>query len=101
MSSARLRLVAVVKPVRLDAVVEALEPFAAHDVLIEQVRGYGRQKGHLGDYDELLGEDFLPKVRVELVVDAGRADRIAEAIRGAARTGRIGDGKIFLHEVDA
>jgi len=100
MPSARLRLVTVVKPVQLDAVVESLEPFAVRDVLVEQVRGYGRQKGHLGDYEE-LHEGFLPKVRVECVVDEARAGDVVDAIRRAARTGRIGDGKVFVHEVVA
>ena len=100
MPSSRVRLVAVVKPVRLDAVIEALEPFAVRDVLVEQVRGYGRQKGHLGDYEE-LHEGFLPKVRVECVIGDEQVDDVGAAIRQAARTGRIGDGKIFLHEVVA
>lgn len=94
------RLVAIVRASRLDAVMEALAPLLPRDVLIEPVRGYNRQKAHLADYDEIgLEGGFLPKVRLQFVVDGAGLPPAVQAIRDAARTGRIGDGKIFI--VDA
>ena len=94
------RLVAVIRPVRLDAVMEALVPLAPRDVLIEPVSGYGRQKTHLDFYEEGVGEaGFLPKVRLQFSVEGERLADAVTAIRAGARTGRIGDGKIFVHAV--
>lgn len=96
----RVRIVAIVKPFRLDAVLLALKGLPVSPVTHEEVRGYGRQKGHLELYQgSEYSITFLPKVRLELTCPLFEAGRVAEAIRGAARTGRIGDGKIFL--VDA
>ena len=98
---ARARLVAIVRASRLDAVMEALHPLAPSDVLVEPVRGYNRQKTHLGEYEELgLEGGFLPKVRLQFVVDGPGLQQAVDAICEAARTGRIGDGKIFLHLVE-
>jgi len=94
------RVVAIVRPARLDAVIEALLPLELRDVLVEPVRGYGRQKEHLDLYGEGPGEGgFLPKVRLQFVVAAGQLQAAVDAVRTAARTGRIGDGKIFVHAV--
>jgi nitrogen regulatory protein PII len=98
--SARARVVAIVRPVRLDAVIEALLPLGLRDVLVEPVRGYGRQKEHLELYGEPPGEGgFLPKVRLQFVVGAAQLQAAVDAVRAGARTGRIGDGKIFVHAV--
>jgi len=95
------RLVAIVRASRLDAVMEALQPLSPRDVLIEPVRGYNRQKSHLAEYEELALEGgFLPKVRLQFVVDGAGLPPAVAAIREAARTGRIGDGKIFVHLVE-
>jgi nitrogen regulatory protein PII len=94
------RIVAIVRPARLDAVIEALHPLGLRDVLIESVRGYGRQKEHLDLYGEGPGEGgFLPKVRLQFVVGAAQLPLAIDAVRAGARTGRIGDGKIFVHAV--
>ncbi len=94
------RLVAIVRPSRLDAVMEALHPLAPRDVLIEAVRGYNRQKTHLADYEEVGHEGgFLPKVRLQFVVEGARLAEAVQALCEAARTGRIGDGKVFVHRV--
>ena len=97
------RLVAIVRPARLDAVLEALAPLGVRDVLIEQVRGYGRQKTHLHLYEEagLGGGGFLPKVRLQFVVPGEQLQQAVLVVRAAARTGRIGDGKVFVHAVEA
>ncbi len=92
-------LTIIVKPFKLDEVMEALAAFPIDDVLIEEVRGYGRQKGHLELYQGTeYSITFLPKVRLEMTCPLPDSERVVEAIRAAARTGRIGDGKIFLLE---
>ena len=99
-AGALARVVAIVRPVRLDAVIEALLPLGLRDVLVEPVRGYGRQKEHLDLYGEAPGEGgFLPKVRLQFVVGAAQLLAAVDAVRAGARTGRIGDGKIFVHAV--
>ena len=84
------------KPFRVEAVLEALAPIAS-SLSVQEVRGYGRQKGHLDAYrgDE-LGLDFIPKARIELDIEDLFIDEAVSAIVRAARTGRIGDGKIFV-----
>ena len=93
------RLIAIVKPFRLDAVLESLRGLDIRDICVHEVRGYGRQKGHLELY---VGTEytitFLPKVRIEMLVSPVSLERTIEAISNAARTGRIGDGKIFVLE---
>jgi nitrogen regulatory protein PII len=96
------RLVAIVRPSRLDAVMEALHPLAPRDVLVEAVRGYNRQKTHLADYEEVGHEGgFLPKVRLQFTLRGAGLDAAVQALCAAARTGRIGDGKVFVHRVQA
>ena len=100
----QMGLFAGVRPVRVDAVMEALAALGANaprDVLIEQVRGYGRQKTHLDFYEEGPCEGgFLPKVRLQFTVNAEQLEPAITALRSGARTGRIGDGKIFVHVVE-
>jgi nitrogen regulatory protein PII len=80
---------------------EALAPLAPRVVLIESVRGYNRQKTHLAEYEEVSHQGgFLPKVRLQFVVDGAALPAAVQAVCGAARTGRIGDGKIFVHLVE-
>ncbi len=92
-----LHLIAIVKPFRVEAVIEALTPIAATPFHVQEVRGYGRQKGHLDAYtgDE-FGIDFVPKARIEVSVEDLFLDEAIDVISKAARTGRIGDGKIFV-----
>lgn len=93
------RIVAVIKPFRLDAVLEALAKLPVSAVSWQEVRGYGRQKGHLELYQGAeYSISFLPKIRLELVCSPAETERATQAIRDAARTGRIGDGKIFVVE---
>jgi nitrogen regulatory protein PII len=91
------RLIAIVKPFRLDAVLESLRGLEVVDICVTEVRGYGRQKGHLELYSGTeYTITFLPKVRLEMLVAPVSLEPVIAAIGGAARTGRIGDGKIFV-----
>ena len=93
------KLTIVVKPFKVDAVVRALGEAGCESMTLTEARGYGRQKGHLdlyqGDSQHIT---FLPKVRVECVVDDEGVAGAIEAATGAARTGRIGDGKVFVED---
>ena len=92
---------AVIKPHKWEDVREALETFGVAGMTVSEVSGYGRQKGHTELYRGAeYVVDFLPKVKVELVVADDLVDRAIEAIQQAARTGRIGDGKIFVTSVE-
>ncbi|MFN7175915.1 MAG: P-II family nitrogen regulator [Thermaurantiacus sp.] len=92
---------AIIKPFKLDEVKEALHEIGVSGITVTEAKGFGRQKGHTELYRgaEYI-VDFLPKVRLEVVVDDGQVDRVVEAIANAARTGRIGDGKIFVTPVE-
>ena len=92
---------AIVKPFKLDEVREALSAIGVQGITVTEVKGFGRQKGHTELYRgaEYI-VDFLPKVKVEVVVKTDDVDRCVEAIVKAARTGKIGDGKIFVSPVD-
>ncbi len=92
---------AVIKPFKLDEVKEALHEIGVSGITVTEAKGFGRQKGHTELYRgaEYI-VDFLPKVRLEVVVDDGLVERVVEAIASAARTGRIGDGKIFVTPVE-
>jgi len=95
------RIVAVIKPFRLDAVLLALKGHDFSAVSIEEVRGYGRQKGHLELYTGAeYSITFLPKIRVELTCPRPETEAVVGSIREAARTGRIGDGKIFVMDAE-
>ena len=93
-------VMAVIKPHKLDPVREALTGIGVDGMTATEVKGYGRQKGHTEIYRGAeYTVNFLPKVRIEVVVPDGLADRAVEAIQEAARTGKIGDGKIFVYDV--
>ncbi len=99
---AQARVVAVLRAFSLDAVMGRLLAVHAGLVAVEQVRGYGRQKDHLEFYEDAGFEgSFLPKVRIEFTVGAGGLEPALAALCAGARTGRIGDGKIFVQQVHA
>jgi nitrogen regulatory protein PII len=94
-------ITAIIKPFKLDDVREALERVGVQGMTVGEVKGYGRQKGHTEIYRGAeYTVDFLPKVRLEIVVDESRVDRVVEVIGAATRTGQIGDGKIFVSTID-
>ena len=94
------KIEAVIQPFKLDDVKEALKGIGIDGMTITEVRGHGRQKGHKEVYrGQEYNVDLLPKVKVELVVPSERTDEILNTIIAAARTGKIGDGKIFVYEV--
>ena len=95
------KIEAIVKPFKLDEVREALSEVGVTGLTVTEVKGFGRQKGHTelyrgGEYTV----DFLPKIKVEVVVPDNLADKVAGVLAGAAKTGNIGDGKIFITPVD-
>jgi nitrogen regulatory protein P-II 1 len=93
---------AIIKPFKLDEVKEALHEIGVSGITVTEAKGFGRQKGHTELYRGAeYVVDFLPKVKLEVVVDDALADRVMEAIANAAQTGRIGDGKIFVIPVEA
>ncbi|GAB3677318.1 P-II family nitrogen regulator [Salinisphaera aquimarina] len=92
---------AVIKPFRLDDVREALAEVGVHGTTMTEVKGFGRQKGHTELYRGAeYAVDFLPKVKLEVAVSDDRVDAVVEAIIDAAKTGQIGDGKIFVHSLE-
>ena len=95
------KIEAIIKLFKLDEVKEALYDVGVSGITVTEVKGFGRQKGHTELYRGAeYVVDFLPKVKLEVVVDDSLADRVVEAIAGAAQTGRIGDGKIFVMPVE-
>ena len=95
------KIEAIVKPFKLDEVREALSEIGVTGLTVTEVKGFGRQKGHTELYrgaDYVI--DFVPKVKVDVVVEDSLVDNVVEAIESAARTGRIGDGKNFVIEVE-
>ena len=94
-------ITAIVKPFKIDDVKEALKSAGVQGMTVSEVRGFGRQGGHSETYRGAEYKiDYVPKVCIELVVDDAVVDRIVDAIRDAAATGKIGDGKIWVTEVD-
>ena len=92
---------AIIKPFKLDEVREALSAIGVQGITVTEVKGFGRQKGHTELYRGAeYVVDFLPKVKVEVVVKESDAERCIEAIVKAARTGKIGDGKIFVYDLE-
>ena len=92
---------AIIKPFKLDEVKDALHEIGIKGITVVEVKGFGRQKGHTELYrgaEYVI--DFLPKVKIEVVVEDSLTDNVVEAIENAARTGRIGDGKIFVTNVE-
>ncbi len=95
------KIEAIIKPFKLDEVRDALIKAGVEGMTVTEVRGHGRQKGHTELYRGAeYAVDFLPKVKVEVVVESDMADAVIDAIETAARTGRIGDGKIFVMPVE-
>lgn len=95
------KIEAIVKPFKLDDVKEALNEIGIQGMTISEVKGYGRQKGHKEIYRGAeYVVDFIPKVKIEIIVETERADQVVEAIQKAANTGKIGDGKIFIFSVE-
>jgi nitrogen regulatory protein P-II 2 len=91
---------AIIKPFKLDDVREALGDIGVSGITVIEVKGFGRQKGHTELYRGAeYVVDFLPKIKVEIAVDDAMVEKVIEAISGAARTGKIGDGKIFVFEL--
>jgi nitrogen regulatory protein P-II 1 len=92
---------AIIKPFKLDDVKEALNEIGIQGMTITEVKGYGRQKGHKEIYRGAeYVVDFIPKLKIEIVVEASRADDVADTIAKSANTGKIGDGKIFISPVE-
>jgi len=92
---------AIIKPFKLEEVRDALLAIGAHGMTVTEVKGYGRQKGHTEIYRGAeYVVNFLPKIRIEVAVAADLADKVVETLRAAAKTGQIGDGKIFVIPVD-
>ena len=94
-------ITAIIKPFKLDEVREALSGIGVQGITVTEVKGFGRQKGHTELYRGAeYVVDFLPKVKIEAAIDDAILDRVVEAIEAAARTGKIGDGKIFVSTLD-
>ncbi len=93
---------AIIKPFKLDEVREALSAIGVQGITVTEVKGFGRQKGHTELYRGAeYVVDFLPKIKLEAAVQASLLDQALEAIEKSARTGKIGDGKIFVHELES
>ncbi len=93
-------VVAIIKPFKLDEVRQALTAIGVHGMTVTEVKGYGRQKGQTEIYRGAeYAVNFLPKVKIEMVLDDDAVDRTVEAVQKAAATGKIGDGKIFVTDI--
>jgi len=95
------KIEAIIKPFKLDDVKDALNDIGITGMTISEVKGYGRQKGHTEIYRgaEYI-VDFIPKVKIEIVIDADQVDLVVDTVRAAANTGKIGDGKIFVMPIE-
>jgi nitrogen regulatory protein P-II 2 len=94
-------VMAIIKPFKLEEVRDALTALGVHGMTVTEVKGYGRQKGHTEIYRGAeYAVSFLPKIKLEVAVDGPLVDKVVEAISGAARTGQIGDGKIFVTSIE-
>src|SRR5687768_4743550 len=95
-------VVAIIKPFKLDEVRDALTAIGVHGMTVTEVKGYGRQKGHTEIYRGAeYAVSFLPKIKIEVAVASDQVDKTVEAITGSAKTGQIGDGKIFVLPLEA
>ena len=95
------KIEAIIKPFKLDDVKEALNEIGIQGMTISDVKGYGRQKGHKEIYRGAeYVVDFIPKIKIEVVVEKERAEDVVKAIQDAANTGKIGDGKVFVFPID-
>jgi nitrogen regulatory protein P-II 2 len=94
-------VIAIIKPFKLDEVRDALVAIGVHGMTASEVTGYGRQRGHTEIYRGAeYAVNFLPKIRIEVAVPTDQAERVVETIAAAAKTGQIGDGKIFVSNID-
>ena len=94
-------VMAIIKPFKLDEVRDALTAIGVHGMTVTEVKGYGRQKGHTEIYRGAeYAVSFLPKIKIEVAVDTAMVEKAVEAITAAAKTGQIGDGKIFVINLD-
>ncbi|NRG17061.1 P-II family nitrogen regulator [Rhizobiales bacterium] len=94
-------VMAIIKPFKLDEVRDALTSIGVQGITVTEVKGYGRQKGHTEIYRGTeYAVSFLPKLKIEVAVPSETADKVVEAIASAAKTGQIGDGKIFVFQID-
>ena len=94
-------VMAIIKPFKLDEVREALTGLGVQGLTVTEVKGYGRQKGHTEIYRGAeYAISFLPKLKIELVIDDDMVGKVIDAISSAAKTGQIGDGKIFVYSID-
>ncbi|ARP99127.1 P-II family nitrogen regulator [Pseudorhodoplanes sinuspersici] len=94
-------VIAIIKPFKLDEVRDALNAIGVHGMTVTEVKGYGRQKGHTEIYRGAeYAVNFLPKVRLEIAVSSDQAEKVVDAVSAAARTGQIGDGKVFVTAID-
>ncbi len=94
------KIEAIIRPFKLDEVKEALVEEGVRGLTISEVRGYGRQKGHTETYrGSEYRIEFIPKIKIEVVVEDNKADKVVEAILKTAKTGQVGDGKIFISEI--
>jgi nitrogen regulatory protein P-II 2 len=94
-------VMAIIKPFKLEEVRDALTGIGVHGLTVTEVKGYGRQKGHTEIYRGAeYAVNFLPKIKVEVAVSSDQVTKVVEAITGAAKTGQIGDGKIFVYPID-
>ena len=95
-------VMAIIKPFKLDEVRDALTATGVHGMTVTEVKGYGRQKGHTEIYRGAeYAVSFLPKIKIEVAVATEQVDKTIEAITGAAKTGQIGDGKIFVLDLES
>ena len=95
-------VMAIIKPFKLDEVRDALTAIGVHGMTVTEVKGYGRQKGHTEIYRGAeYAVSFLPKVKIEVAIASDQVDKTVEAITGSAKTGQIGDGKIFILPLEA
>jgi nitrogen regulatory protein PII len=96
------KIEAIIKPFKLDDVKEGLNDIGIHGMTVYEVKGYGRQKGHTEIYRGAeYAVDFIPKIKIEIVVETSRVDQVVEIVRQAAFTGKIGDGKIFVSPIES
>ena len=94
-------VIAIIKPFKLEEVRDALTAVGVQGMTVTEVKGYGRQKGHTEIYRGAeYAVNFLPKMRIEVAVDDGHVDKVVEAVNRAAKTGQIGDGKIFVTPIE-
>ena len=94
-------VMAIIKPFKLDEVRDALTAIGVHGMTVTEVKGYGRQKGHTEIYRGAeYAVSFLPKIKIEVAVSSDQVDKTVDAITAAAKTGQIGDGKIFVYDID-